>query len=178
MKNNTEKLEETKIEISLRTGLSHRNKSEKAHTQNDYTSYYLGAIFYFMRIALEGESLLEQQTETKAFVTDAQFRENMQFLVQIGEGLVEWMPDYSHAMKDYSNGVKGSVENDTSVLSDASDESDELENLAVQISKVMKNPLIPTRLYNAMSDELTAVIADSDSPEWILGNLKKQSAEE
>jgi len=106
MKDNTQKLEETKLTISLRTGLMHSNKREEAHTQNDYTSYYIGAINYFIRIALEAESLLEQQTDSKGFVNDAQFRENMQFLVQISEALAEWLPDYSHAMKDYSKGVR------------------------------------------------------------------------
>ena len=98
MKNNTEKLEETKLTISLRTGLMHSNKREEAHTQNDHTSYYIGAINYFIRVALEAESLLELQTESKAFVSDAQFRENMRFLVQISEAFTEWLPDYSHAM--------------------------------------------------------------------------------
>jgi hypothetical protein len=98
MKNNTEKFTETKLTISLRTGSMHSNKREEAHTQNDYTSYYIGAINYFIRVALEAESLLEQQTDSKGFVNDAQFRENMQFLVQISEALSEWLPDYSHAM--------------------------------------------------------------------------------
>jgi hypothetical protein len=100
MKNNTEKLTETKLTIALRTGLMHSNKQEEAHTQNDYSSYYIGAINYFIRIALEAESLLELQTQSKVFVNDAQFRGNMQLLVQISEALAEWLPDYSHAMHD------------------------------------------------------------------------------
>ncbi len=35
MKNNTEKLTETKLTISLRTGLLHRNKREEARPQRD-----------------------------------------------------------------------------------------------------------------------------------------------
>ncbi len=48
MKNNIEKLTETKLTISLRTGLSHRNKREEARTQSDFTSYNLGAINYLV----------------------------------------------------------------------------------------------------------------------------------
>ncbi len=38
----------------------------------------------------------------------------------------------------------------------------------------MINPLLPERLYNAMTDELVENDIDSDSPEYILGNLRKQ----
>jgi hypothetical protein len=39
----------------------------------------------------------------------------------------------------------------------------------------MKHPKMPTRLYNVMTDELVENTLDTDSPEWILGNLKKWS---
>jgi hypothetical protein len=125
MKNNTEKLTETKLTIALRTGLMHSNKQEEAHTQNDYSSYYIGAINYFIRIALEAESLLEQQTQTKAFVNNAQFRENMQLLVQISEALAEWLPDYSHAMHDK---VFGMNEPETADNKPASNTAKQKEN--------------------------------------------------
>ena len=173
MKNNTEKLEKTKLTISLRTGLMHSNKREEAHTKNDFTSYYIGAINYFMRIALEAESLLEQQTESKAFVNDAQFRENMQFLVQISEGLSEWLPDYSHAMHDSVFGTTEAKEV-KKVKTNQAVETESLETLANQLSTIMKNPLLPERLYNAMTDELIENDIDADSPEYILGNLRKQ----
>ena len=174
MKNNTEKLTETKLTISLRTGLMHSNKREEAHTQNDYTSYYIGAINYFIRVALEAESLLEQQTDSKGFVNDAQFRENMQFLVQISEALAEWLPDYSHAMHNEVFGMNEAKEVESSEIVESSNESESLETLARQLSAIMKNPLLPERLYNAMTDELIENDIDSDSPEYILGNLRKQ----
>jgi signal recognition particle GTPase len=173
MKNNTEKLTETKLTISLRTGLMHSNKQEEAHTQNDYTSYYIGAINYFIRVALEAESLLEQQTDSKAFRNDAQFRENMQFLVQISEALAEWLPDYSHAMHSEVFGVNEAKEAKKAKTNQAV-ETESLETLAKQISAIMKNPLLPERVYNAMTDELIENEIDSDSPEYILGNLRKQ----
>jgi len=173
MKNNTEKLTETKLTISLRTGLMHSNKREEAHTQNDYSSYYIGAINYFIRVALEAESLLEQQTDSKGFVNDAQFRENMQFLVQISEALAEWLPDYSHAMHDKVFGVNEAKEVKKTKTNQAV-ETESLETLAKQISAIMINPLLPERLYNAMTDELVENDIDSDSPEYILGNLRKQ----
>jgi signal recognition particle GTPase len=174
MENNTTKLEETKLTISLRTGLMHSNKREEAHTQNDYTSYYIGAINYFIRVALEAESLLDQQTDSTAFRNDAQFRENMQFLVQISEALAEWLPDYSHAMHDSVFGTTEAKEVESSEIVESSNESESLETLAKQISAIMKNPLVPERLYNAMTDELVENDIDSDSPEYILGNLREQ----
>jgi hypothetical protein len=160
MKNNTEKLTETKLTISLRTGLMHSNKREEAHTQNDHTSYYIGAINYFIRIALEAESLLEQQTDSKGFVNDAQFRENMQFLVQISEALAEWLPDYSHAMH---NEVFGMSEAETADLPEQSAESQELDRLAASISEVLQNPLLPIPIYNAILHGTDDIINSSNS---------------
>jgi hypothetical protein len=54
------------------------------------------------------------------------------------------------------------------------DKSQNLETLANQLSAIMKNPLLPERLYNAMTDELVENDIDSDSPEYILGSLRKQ----
>ncbi len=119
MKNNTEKLTETKLTISLRTGLMHSNKQEEAHTQNDYSSYYIAAINYFIRIALKAESFLEQQTDSRAFRNDAQFRDNMQYLVQISEALAEWLPDYSSAMHNEVFGMNEAETADNEPVSNA-----------------------------------------------------------
>ncbi len=51
------------------------------------------------------------------------------------------------------------------------------EDLASLLSRVMKHPKIPTQLYNLLADQFTEVSADTDSPEWILANLKKWSVE-
>lgn len=53
----------------------------------------------------------------------------------------------------------------------------DMEDLANLLSQVMKHPKIPTNLYNLLSDELIETSADTDSPEWILGNLKKWSVQ-
>jgi hypothetical protein len=47
------------------------------------------------------------------------------------------------------------------------------EDLANLLSKVMKHPKMPARLYNVMTDELVENDVDTVSPEWILGSLKK-----
>lgn len=47
------------------------------------------------------------------------------------------------------------------------------EDLANLLSRVMKHPKIPTKLYNVMTDELVENDTDTDSPEWILGSLKQ-----
>ncbi len=53
----------------------------------------------------------------------------------------------------------------------------DLEDLAELLSKVMKHPKMPTNLYNALTNELVEISADTDSPEWILVNLKKWSVQ-
>jgi len=47
------------------------------------------------------------------------------------------------------------------------------EDLANLLSKVMKHPKMPKRLYNVMTDELVENDVDTDSQEWILGSIKK-----
>jgi hypothetical protein len=76
---------------------------------------------------------------------------------------------HSEAYREWSS----ALESDELPTSGTPVESSELENLAVKISEVMKNPLTPTNLYNVMSDELSHVTGFAHSPEWILGNLKK-----
>ncbi len=53
----------------------------------------------------------------------------------------------------------------------------DMEDLANLLSKVMKHPKIPTNLYNVLADEMFETSADTDSPEWILANLKKWSVQ-
>jgi hypothetical protein len=53
----------------------------------------------------------------------------------------------------------------------------DVEDLADLLSRVMKHPQMPTKLYNVLSDELTEGSVDAESPEWILDNLKKWSVE-
>ncbi len=53
----------------------------------------------------------------------------------------------------------------------------DMEDLANLLSQVMKHPKLPAKLYNVLSDELTENSLDTDSPEWILGSLKKWSVQ-
>ncbi len=53
-------------------------------------------------------------------------------------------------------------------------ETDDLTELANQLSAVMKNPLLPTKLYEVMADELIENPYDANSSEWILDSLKSQ----
>ena len=46
------------------------------------------------------------------------------------------------------------------------------EDLANLLSRVMKHPKIPTKLYNVMTDEFVEVDVDTDSTEHILAHLK------
>jgi hypothetical protein len=168
MKDNTTELTDTTINIKVRTGVMHRNKADEAHTRNDFTSYYIGAINYFIRVALDAQSHLEMETNSIVLRNDAIFRENLQFLIQIQEAFAEWMPNYSNGIAD---GEKGKFSDAPKVEQPA--ESQELDKLAVHFSAIMKDPLTPPEIYNVLGEYFVHVTADTDSPEWILGNLKK-----
>ncbi len=62
---------------------------------------------------------------------------------------------------------------DLSEMSEKDLETGDLNTLANQISAVMKNDLMPTRLFNAMADELSEVPKDWRTPEAILVNLQE-----
>ncbi|MDQ3713443.1 MAG: hypothetical protein M3388_14645 [Acidobacteriota bacterium] len=85
---------------------------------------------------------------------------------------------------DYGRGVLHSIHAIIQFNTDAfqkfyDDRLDQgMEDLASLLSRVMKHPKIPTRLYNAMTDELVETDADTDSPEWILANLEMQLEKE
>jgi hypothetical protein len=53
----------------------------------------------------------------------------------------------------------------------------DVEHLADLLSSVMKHPKMPTQLYSLLAGQFTEVSGDTDSPEWILANLKKWSVE-
>ncbi len=53
----------------------------------------------------------------------------------------------------------------------------DVEDLANLLSRAMKHPKMPPKLYNLLGDQFTEVSADTDSPEWVLANLKKWSVE-
>lgn len=59
-------------------------------------------------------------------------------------------------------------------LSAQNDESEPLNSLAASISDILKNPNLPTRLYNVLTDELAEIYVDTNAPENILLNLKRQ----
>jgi hypothetical protein len=101
----------------------------------------------------------------------------MDLAEQLQDYLFRWTKEYGNAVDAWKDSVLYGEKYKTPGTTDTPDESTELEKLAVQISAVMKNPRIPTRLYNVMTDELSENTLDTDSPEWILGNLKKWEAQ-
>jgi hypothetical protein len=80
---------------------------------------------------------------------------------------------------DYGRGVLHSIHAIIQYNTDAFEKfyeggfDQDTEDLANLLSKVMKHPKMPTRLYNVMTDELVENDVDTDSPEWILSSLKK-----
>jgi hypothetical protein len=85
---------------------------------------------------------------------------------------------------DYGRGVLHSihaiVQYDTNAFKEFYEQrlDQDTEDLANLLSRVMKHPKMPTKLYNVMTDELVGNDVDADSPEWILGNLKKWSVKD
>ncbi|MEJ7862351.1 MAG: hypothetical protein WKF90_12040 [Pyrinomonadaceae bacterium] len=53
----------------------------------------------------------------------------------------------------------------------------DVEHLANLLSRAMKHPQMPPRLYNVLGEHFIEIPCDTDSPEWILANLKKWSVE-
>ncbi len=151
--NKTPQLEETTINLRVRTGLMHSNKREEAHTRNDYTSFYIGAINYFIRIALEAQSLLDMQTDSQAFRNDVQFRENLQFMVQLSEAFSEWLPGYSHAIAD-GNDTKQEATRVNSAYKGTSGESLKPSDTAKQVSDLLNNPDLPEPIKDGLADGL------------------------
>ncbi len=151
MKDNTTELTDTTINIKIRTGVMHRNKADEAQTRIDYSGFYLSAINYFIRIALEAQSHLSMQTNSVVIRNDEQFRENLQFLIQIQEAITEWMPDYSSALFDGAN------------TTEQPEDCQRLNKLAVQISEVLQNPLLPIPIYNAILHGTDDIINSSNS---------------
>jgi hypothetical protein len=83
---------------------------------------------------------------------------------------------------DYGRGVYHSIHailiQDTTAFRDFYDQRfdekpDGLPELAKHISAAMKNPLIPTELFNIMADALSTVPKDWRTPEAILTNLQE-----
>jgi hypothetical protein len=160
MKDNTTELTDTTININIRTGIMHHNKREEAHTRVDYTGFYISAINYFIRVALDAQSRLEMETNSIVLRNDVIFRENLQFLIQIQEAFAEWLPDYSHAMHSE---VFGMNEAEIADLPEQSAESQELDKLAASISEVLQNPLLPIPIYNAILHGTDDIINSSNS---------------
>jgi hypothetical protein len=116
-------------------------------------------------------TLLELFTVKNAKASTCDLAEELQ------HHLFTWTQEHDNTYSDWRESVLTGKKYQSSRTQDTLSESAELENLAAQISSVMKNPRIPTRLYNVMTDELSENTLDTDSPEWILGNLKKWEAQ-
>jgi hypothetical protein len=57
---------------------------------------------------------------------------------------------------------------------EASNDGDEIQRLANQISELMHNPLLPEKIYNVLTDEFASIPEGlTDTPENILFNLKQ-----
>jgi hypothetical protein len=84
---------------------------------------------------------------------------------------------------DYGRGVYHSIHtilihNTTAFQKFFDDKLDQdAEDLANLLSRAMKHPQMPTKLYNVLGEHLIEIPGDADSPEWILANLKKWSLE-
>ena len=91
--------------------------------------------------------------------------------------LFNWTNKHSEAYREWSDKLEVIPSDfEKQEAPEQSDENKQLNKLAAQISEVLKNPLLPTNLYNIISDELNETSDQADSPEWILANLKSKAA--
>lgn len=155
MKNNTEKLEETTININVRTGLMHNNKADEAHTRITFAGFYINAMNYFVRLALDTRK--DMGSDEVVFENDVKLFENLQYITTITEAFSEWLPDYA------SDLAKNSTANEMQAL-DLSEQSEDCQrlNLAVQISEVLRNPNLPVEMYNAILHGADDIVNTSD----------------
>lgn len=65
-----------------------------------------------------------------------------------------------------------SLDSKQETILDLSEQPENLNILAADLSKILKNPLLPADIYDAIQDRLTTVGADTDGVDWILANLK------
>ena len=92
--------------------------------------------------------------------------------------LFSWTMNHSDAYRFWSNELEARSDvGDARETPEQTEQTDELNKLAAQISEVMKSPLLPERLYNVLSDEMTKNPFDTDSKEWILANINNQKGE-
>jgi hypothetical protein len=86
--------------------------------------------------------------------------------------------------EDYGRGflhaIHAIVQHDTDAFRKFYDDrlDQDTEDLANLLSQVMKHPKMPTRLFNAMADELSALPKDWRTPETILTNLQELQEQE
>lgn len=158
---------QTQIPITISTSYTHQRKDDKIRQQIDQTSYYLGAIFWFMKAAVEGYDLLDMQTSTKLFRFD-DFRGNVQLMAEIGAGLSEQLTLYSCGIPNFDEKAPAKNVPDIPIAArDSEDEREETdfgtidtaseENLAAVVSAVLQNPNLPQPMYDAIKNGLTDV---------------------
>lgn len=98
---------------------------------------------------------------------------------ELSRTLYHWSVDVSERHQDYLNRLRlerglpveinKPAEENVLDLSDSS-----IEDLAQKLSDLMNNPNLPKKIYNCLSDELSEINLDTNTPENILHNLKQQ----
>lgn len=142
-------MKRTEINLTVLTDYTHPETDtiERVRQEIETASFHLQTLFHFIK---RSATAFTEPEKTEEFCGD------LINFADLGEGL---------ALSIWKS------------ISDlqTTGESETLESLAAQISKILKNPLLPERLYNVLTDELAVVEIDTDSPENILLNLRLQT---
>ena len=122
-------------------------------------SHYLLALLWFVKKTAEGYDLLEIQTTSKLY-DFAEFRGNVGLMCDVGIALSDQLTLWS------ARATKPQKKEEAA--------PDSLESLANQLFDLMQNPLLTTRIFDALGDGIVSV-DDINSPEIVLNSLKKLS---
>ena len=155
---------EVDLKITVYTDYHGENKQERARIRIEQTSHHLSALFWFIRKAAEGYSLLDLQTDTKLF-SFGEFRENIQPLCALGIGL-------SNELTLYSVQTEAEKLKAETTAEAAPDSAEEIRRKnAVTICELLKNMNLPDEFYNAIVDGFEAICDFGDYK--TLKNLEK-----
>jgi hypothetical protein len=178
--NNTEKTQENKpkfnttfVNVHFEAMYKHSNKFEEAKAALTQLSFTIESLFWLVQKVAEGRNLLDLQTDSTLF-RDYEIFGHLENVGALGRGLGLAVEEYANQLENNShlaeaNQAQSEAKETVLDLSEMS-----VEDLSQKLSDLMKNPNLPTSIYNCLADEFAQSSIDTNSPENILANLKKE----
>ena len=174
---NKEKFNTTFVNVHFEAMYKHSNKFEEAKAALSQLSFTIESLFWLVQKVAEGRNLLDLQTDSILFENYEIFG-HLENIGSLGKGLGAAVEEYANQLENNSHLAESNQvqsETKTNVL-DLSNSP--VEGLAQSLSDLMKNPNLPTRVYDCLADELAQAGVDASSPENILANLRKAASDE